>query len=52
MKVIKCFKLNKSEAITKLSDTAKPIFRRKCTVLNEYIKKEERLKINDLSIHL
>lgn len=54
IKIIKCFELNESEAMIqqKLWNTAKPIFRGKCRVLNEHIKKKERLKIDDLSIYL
>lgn len=35
-----------------LWDVGKAVFRGKCIPLNELIRKEKRLQINDLSLHL
>lgn len=48
----KYFELNKNEIISyqNLWDAAKVVFRGKCVALNAYITRENRLKINKLTL--
>ena len=52
MEIRKYFKLNDNEDISNQKDTAKAVHRGKVMLLNVYIRKGERLKINHPHFHL